>query len=317
MALPLADLLCCPHDHAAPLVDDVDALVCPTCSRRFPVRDGLVSFLSSQEMSEQDHREREDRDKEASWYDAMFEGYTNAVEVPTGARRIGQPHGPILDAGSGTGRVTEALLPLGQPIVAVDYSEGTLRLLQQRVADAVVPVLAVQSDLRLLPLRDGSIAATTCIECYAQMRTDDRRRFLRELHRVMAAGAVLSMSAYNYNAVFKAWSRLRNTGAREGFHMLGGDYYYVRLTRDEYRAELEACFEVEELTGVRNIPARSLAEWLRRVGLRRSGDRFLDYMVARGHRADFWIERFPSVAGQIGFFWQAKARNRTSSGPVS
>jgi SAM-dependent methyltransferase len=270
----------------------------------------MVSFLSAQQLSEQDERERADRDKEASWYDAMFEGYTNAVEVPAGVRRIGHPTGVILDAGCGTGRITEAMLPLGQPIVAVDYSEGTIRLMQARTKGAAVPVLAIQSDLRALPLRPGVISATTCIEVYAQLRADDRRRLLGELHRVMQPGAVLSMSAYNYNLVFKAWKLLGNSGAREGEHMLGGDYYYVRLTGDEYRCELEAVFDVEELTGIRNIPARTIAGALRKVGLGRLGDRFLDYMVQRGHEADFWLERYPAVAGQIGFFWQAKARRR-------
>jgi SAM-dependent methyltransferase len=310
MTLPLLDLLCCPDDHSSPLTDEGDALVCGQCGRRYPVSDGMVSFLSAQQLSEQDERERADRDKEASWYDAMFEGYTNAVEVPAGVRRIGHPTGVILDAGCGTGRITEAMLPLGQPIVAVDYSEGTIRLMQARTKGAAVPVLAIQSDLRALPLRPGVISATTCIEVYAQLRADDRRRLLGELHRVMQPGAVLSMSAYNYNLVFKAWKLLGNSGAREGEHMLGGDYYYVRLTGDEYRRELEAVFDVEELTGIRNIPARTIAGGLRKVGLGRLGDRFLDYMVQRGHEADFWLERYPAVAGQIGFFWQAKARRR-------
>ena len=308
--LPLLDLLACPHDGGTPLREEADALVCPTCELRFPVSDGLVSFLSAQQLSEQDHVERSHRDEEASWYDAMFEGYTNAVEIPAGVRRIGRPSGPILDAGCGTGRITEAMLPLGQPIVAVDYSEGTLRLMQQRVKGADVPVLAVQSDLRALPLRPGVMAAVTCIEVYAQLRADDRRKLLVEFNRVLAPGGVLSMSAYNYNLVFKAWKLRGNEGAREGFHMLGGDYYYVRMTKDEYRRELEAVFDVEELTGIRNIPARSLAQGLRKVGLPGAGDRLLDFMVRSGHRADFWLERFPPLAGQIGFFWQAKARTR-------
>ncbi len=307
--LPLLDLLACPHDGGTPLREDVDALVCPTCDLRFPVKDGLVSFLSAQQLSEQDQIERSHRDEEASWYDAMFEGYTNAVEVPAGVRRIGRPTGPILDAGCGTGRITEAMLGLGQPIVAVDYSEGTLRLMQQRVNDADVPVLAIQSDLRSLPLRPGVMAAVTCIEVYAQLRADDRRKLLVEFDRVMAPGAVLSMSAYNYNLVFRAWKLRGNEGAREGFHMLGGDYYYIRLTKDEYRRELEAVFDVEELAGIRNIPARSLAQGLRRIGLGKAGDRFLDYMVRAGHEADFWLETTP-IADAVGFFWQAKARKR-------
>ena len=308
--LPLLDLLCCPDDKASPLEPAGDDLVCPQCGRCFPVSDGMVSFLSAQQLSEQDHLERKDRDKEASWYDAMFEGYTNAVEVPAGVKRIGHPDGPILDAGCGTGRITEALLPLGQPIVAVDYSEATIRLMQSRIKGSAVPVLAVQSDLRALPLRDGVIAATTCIEVYAQLRAGDRRTFLGELHRVMRPGAVLSMSAYNYNLMFRVWQRLGNETAREGQHMLGGEYYFVRMTRDEYRRELEPMFEVEELTGIRNIPARTLAGGLRRLRLRRAGDRFLDFMVARGHRADFALERVPALAGLVGFFWQVRARRR-------
>ena len=281
----LLELLCCPHDYAGPLSAEDGALVCPKCATRFPIRDGIVSFLSAQELSEQDHREREHRDRESSWYDAMFEGYTNAVEVPTGVRRIGRPSGVILDAGCGTGRITEALVPLGQPIVAVDYSEACLRLMMKRTAGA--PVLAVQSDLRALPLRPEVIAATTCIEVYAQLRQDDRRRLLVELSRVMRPGGVLSMSAYNYNLIFKAWQLRGNAGAREGEHMLGGDYYYVRLTRDEFRRELEAVFDVEDIAGIRNIPARSISQGMRKVGLRSAGDKFLDFIVDKGHQADF------------------------------
>lgn len=312
---PLYDLLCCPHDGAAPLAredgsDGADGtdLVCPTCRSRFPIRQGVVSFLSSQELTAQLDRERQSRDQESSWYDSMFEGYTNRVEVPTAVRRIGSPTGPLLDAGCGTGRITEALLPLGQPIVAVDYSEASLQIMLSRIKGAANPVLAVQSDLRALPLRSGTISATACIEVYAQLRAHDRRRLLDELHRVMVPGGVLSVSAYNFNLLFRSWG-LANPRAREGEHMLGGDFYYFRLRREEFRRELEERFDVEELTGIRNIPARSVAGALAKVGLPRAGDRFLDFMVDRGHRADFWIERTP-LAGPLGFFWLAKARRR-------
>ena len=98
-----------------------------------------------------------------------------------------------------------------------------------------------------------------------------------------------------------------NEGARQGEHMLGGDYHYQRFTRAEIRSELEAHFDVEELTGIRNIPARSIAGGLAKARLGKAGDRFLGFMTDRGHVADFWLESTP-LAGAVGFFWQAKCR---------
>jgi SAM-dependent methyltransferase len=310
----LVDLLCCPQDRTAPLQLHSDRLRCPTCGTEFPVRDGIVSFLPAQELSEQEQRERAMRDEESVWYDPMFEGYTNAVEIPAAVRRLGQPGGPLLDAGCGTGRITEGLLALGRPIIAVDYSEACLRRMLARTAGG--RVLAVQSDLRRLPVRDGVMAAATCIEVYSQFRAPDREGVVAELARVLVRDeGVLSISAFNYNALFRLWRMRGNAGAREGEHMLGGDYYYFRFRKDEFRRELEACFEVEELTGIRNIPARTLAEGLRRIRLGRAGDRFLHFMVDRGYAADFWVECTP-VADLAGFFWQAKCRRRGRTGAM-
>ena len=219
----LLQLLCCPRDRTGPLHRAGDGVACHTCGARFPIRDGIVSFLSAQELSDQEHRERAMRDEESVWYDPMFEGYTNAVEVPAAVRRLGTPTGPILDAGCGTGRITEALTAFGQPIVAVDYREACLQRMLARTEGA--HVLAVQSDLRSLPIGDGVMSAATCIETYSQFRSADRHRVLSELARVLRPEGRLSISAFNYNLVFRLWNARGNDGAREGEHMLGGDYY--------------------------------------------------------------------------------------------
>jgi uncharacterized protein len=43
----LLEILACPDTHHSPLTVDVAAseLVCPTCSRAFPVRDGIPVLL--------------------------------------------------------------------------------------------------------------------------------------------------------------------------------------------------------------------------------------------------------------------------------
>ena len=117
-------LLACPKEGGA-LTAAADALTCDTCATRYPIRDGVVSFVDAAELTDVDRREQSSRDDEASWYDSMFEGYTNAIEVPTVVKRLGDPKGPIVDIGSGTGRITEALLQRGQPVVALDYSEAS------------------------------------------------------------------------------------------------------------------------------------------------------------------------------------------------
>jgi SAM-dependent methyltransferase len=304
-------LLCCPADRS-PLRNLAGELECERCGARYPVRDGVVSFMDAGQLSEIERREQASRDDESAWYDTMFEGYSNAVEVPTVVRRIGVPAGPILDHGAGTGRITERLLTLGRPVVAVDYSAASLRLLLDRCAGRGAPLLAVQADIRRLPFCDSSFAAVTSIQVYEHIRgLDERRRVLEELSRVMTPGAPLSLSAFNYNAMFRVWSRLGNEGAREGEHMLGGDFYYIRHTGPELRAELEAVFDVEELAGIRNIPARKVAGLAARVGFPGAGDRFLDWMVARGYRLDLALERTP-LSAVTGFWWLARAVRRPS-----
>jgi 2-polyprenyl-3-methyl-5-hydroxy-6-metoxy-1,4-benzoquinol methylase len=303
----LVDLLCCPRDQAAPLLVADDALSCPACGESFPVVDGIVVFLSAQQLSDSEEREKEFRSAEAGEYDDLYAGYTDAVEVPSVMRRVGRPVGPILDAGCGTGRITEALVALGQPIVAVDYSDACLRRMLARCAGA--RVLAVQSDLRSIPVRTGVMAAVTCMEVHQHVRDADRPGFVAELARVLAPGAALVISTFNYNVVFRVWTLLGNDGARRGEHVLGNDYPYRRFERDEFARELSAALDVEELTGIRNIPARSLAQGLRRLGSATAGDRFQRFMTERGLRADHLLERTPA-AGALGFFWLARAVKR-------
>lgn len=302
-------LLCCPRDHGA-LHSVPDAVECELCSTRYPVQGGIVSFMDAAALSDVERKEQSSRDNESSWYDTMFEGYANAVEVPTVLRRIGHPRAPILDHGAGTGRITERLLSLDQPVVAVDYSTASLAMLLKRCAGASAPLLAVQADIRRLPFADASFGAVTSIQVYEHVRgADERRCVLEQLARVMVPGAALSLTAFNYNAMFRAWTLLGNTGAREGEHMLGGDFYYIRHTGRELRAELEQVFDVEEVTGIRNIPARKLAGLFQRLGLSKTGDRFLDWMVASGYRLDLALERTP-LSPATGFWWLAKALRR-------
>lgn len=310
----LLTLLWCPRDHgdlspggppAAGGPGD-GGVVCGTCGAHYPFIDGVLSFLTEPDLSPVDQREVASRDAEASWYDTIFGEYTNAVEVPTTVARIGTPRGPVLDFGAGTGRITTHLAhTFDQPVLALDYSIEQLRRLVPRCAG--LAVLALHADGRSLPVRDGAVAAVTSAEVYEHFRPDDRARVLSELARVLQPGGALSISTLNFNLLYRLWRLRGNTGAKEGEHLLGGDFYYVRQTAKEFRNELRATFVVEEVAGIRNIPVRSIAQGLRRVAGRKVGDRFEAWMTAKGHRIDRAWERLPT-SKLTGFFLIARCR---------
>lgn len=281
--------LWCPDDHGD-LVAEEAAARCEACGRRFPLLDGVLSFVDAGALDEVSRREQSSRDAEAAWYDTINTDYTNAVELPAMVERLGWPRGTLLDHGAGTGRITSALArQFGQPVLALDYSLESLRLLVRHCQG--LDVLAVHADGRHLPIRDGAIAAATSAEVYEHFRAPDRRRVADELARVLEPGAPMTISTLNYSWVFRLWRLAGNRAAKTGEHLFGSDFFYVRQTPAEFRAELEASFVVRELVGIRNIPARTLAGALGRVAGRSRGERVLDWMVRRGHRADRALER--------------------------
>lgn len=309
-----ADLLAtmwCPDDHGD-LRDDGDAASCESCGRRYPVIDGVLSFLAGAELPALDQAEQADRDKEADWYDSIWPEYIDRVELPAHAERMGHPDGPVLDLGSGPGRITEYLArQLGYPTIGLDYSLESLRLLVRRCEG--LPVLAVHADGRALPFRDGALAGATSGQCYEHFRRDDRRKVLQECARSLRPGAPLAVTTLNYNLTFRLWKLKGNPGAKEGDHMYGSNFYYVRQTPKEYRAELAEVFDIEELVGIRNFPVRSISAAVRKVGGKRSEEAYMRFINRYAYRLDRLLERVP-VSRYLGFLLLAKVSRRT---PVS
>lgn len=304
--------LWCPADHGD-LHEDGDTVACATCGARYPVVEGVVSFLSEGALADRDRAEQADRDSEAAWYDSIWPEYVDRVELPAHTERLGSPEGPVLDLGSGPGRITEHLArEMGVATIAVDYSLESMRRLARR-CDGLA-VLAVHADGRALPIRDGALAGATSGQCYEHLRSADRHRMLQEVARALRPGAPLSVSTLNYNLTFRLWKLKGNEGAKEGDHMYGSNFYYVRQTPKEFRAELARVFEIEGLVGARNFPVRSIYTALGRVLGRRVGEGFMRFMSRTGYRADRALERLPLMK-HVGFLLVAKvSRPATGKG---
>jgi len=298
----LFSLLACPYDRAA-LDQRPKALVCAACGRSYPVDvDGIVSFLPHIGAGAASW------DEEAEAYAASFGRYTDEVEVTATVERLSCPVGPVLDHGAGTGRMTRELYrATGQPVVALDYSRESLRRL---LADCRgLPVLAVHADARQLPLRDGAIGGVCSAGVHPLLRAHDRRRMLGELARVLPPSGPLVLSTLNYSWVFRAWRLKGNPGAKTGDHLHGRSIHYERLTSRELRAELAEHFIIQELVGIRNLPARTLASALPSLGGARAGGHLAGWVERYGPRVDRRVERWP-ISPLTGFLLLARSVRR-------
>jgi SAM-dependent methyltransferase len=91
--------------------------------------------------------------------------------------------GPVLELGSGNGKLLRPLLAAGVAAVALDLSWHALSRL-----DAPRRVLA---DASRLPFRDGAFSAVLDVHCTGHLLAEGRARAAREAWRVLRPGGVL------------------------------------------------------------------------------------------------------------------------------
>lgn len=102
----------------------------------------------------------------------------------------------VLDVGCGNGRHMKALLRSGQRAVGVDFSR---RLLVIGRAELGTPDASwVEAQAGLLPFREDSFDAATCIAVLHHLPTeDDRLAAIEEVRRVLRRGALVVVSVWD------------------------------------------------------------------------------------------------------------------------
>lgn len=131
----------------------------------------------------------EDYDRRAASFGSVAQVYAdNRPDYPTAAVSwlVGAPPARILELGSGTGKLTSALIALGHDVVATDPSSPMLAQLTRVVPKA----RTVAGRAENIPLAASAVQVVVSAQAFHWF---DRERALPEIARVLRPGGVLGL----------------------------------------------------------------------------------------------------------------------------
>jgi SAM-dependent methyltransferase len=195
-------------------------------------------------------------------------------------------HGPLLDLGCGSGRVSGPLQQEGLQVIGMDIDMVPLQAFAQRTQD----VSLVRGDAHRLPFASDSAAHVVAVQSFM---FGDARRLMAEYYRVLRSGGVLVVQLLNRHGYKRA---LKNTVGRvvhlgrdrmnqqfidvptcgevldmmvaEGFEILGTQgYNWLPFARDSNSPLVDAAAALEGALGLRQVPA--LSPWVLIAGRKR------------------------------------------------
>ena len=137
-------------------------------------------------------------DSFAAVYDLFYDDFADDVEMYLGfARRTG---GPILEIGSGTGRVTLALAEAGHTVVGLELSDEMRAIAQEKIEEAGLAdrVRLVAGDMRRFKLDQHFGLVIAPINTFLHNLTlDDQLATLNSIKKHLRPGGLLVLDCYN------------------------------------------------------------------------------------------------------------------------
>ena len=153
-----------------------------------------------------------------------------ATRLQSELELLAPPGTTLADIGIGEGLAIERVRPDGTTVVGIEYREDKIRCAR----DLVSGLLAVVADAGMLPLHDGAVPLTTCIEVLEHLT--DPEPAVAELARVTTHACVVSVP-------WEPWFRAGNFARGKNFARLGNDPEHLQFfTQGRLRTLLDRHF---------------------------------------------------------------------------
>jgi ubiquinone/menaquinone biosynthesis C-methylase UbiE len=202
--------------------------------------------------------ERKKRDRAAGTYDEWLiatKGFLFDIQEKELFARFVKEQGGYLaaDLGSGTGRITEAIVPFVGKVVALDYSHQSLAMLQTK---KIKNHFSVCANACLIPFTEKAFNLVVSCEMLGQMQLPELLCCLREVNRILTHGGLFAFSVYNFD--YWRYKGVFEIGEEEGTYYKRFSVGYVR-----YLAR-QTNFEVKQIGYYKALPLRFLKHkwWL-------------------------------------------------------
>jgi len=250
--LSLLEILACPDcggdlklvqgDPAADGVVVNGMLECERCTRSFVVQRRIPQLLPKH-LDKMQRSEMAARDEQVDDFDNNIPLFLfGLAEIPFTLQKLGIGRSDrVLDAGCGTGRMSEKIAAGAKELIAVDFSFKSL--LQNDIklqASGATNYHLIQADICHLPLKSLYFDRVVSSQVLEHLPTDAlQRKAIQEMNRVAKFGASIVVTAYR----FSRWSK-----EKQGEH--DGGIPFIRFTEEELISLLTTALTVDSISGI-------------------------------------------------------------------
>lgn len=226
--------------------------MCRECHRKFPILDGIPSFVIPELAQVHDEKEwfwkqseMRARNEQAVFYDRLLGLILlTPFEVPVTVKALlgdRSRFDNLIEVGCGTGRMLQHFAKHADFIAGVDLSLESLKRCRERLEKLGLRerALLVHADASFLPFRSECFDAVASCQMIEHVPSDRmRRRVISEIARVLKPRGRFAISGYHHS-ILTRWF------GKEGVHK--GGIYFFRFTRDEFLQLVSSALKVESL----------------------------------------------------------------------